>query len=530
VCGVVATAPAAAAPDQTPKRGGALVFLRPLVGVPACLNPLACGGLGFDPAVTQVLEGAFEVGPDLAVRPNLVSGVDIDRKPFRLTYRIRPEARWSDGVPVTARDFAFTHGKFAALRQDPGGLLDSVRRVEVLDSKTLRVVLREPVALWWQLFDVVLPRHALAGLDVTKVWTDRIDNPRTGRPIGSGPFLFESWERGERFTLVRNPRYWGPHTAYLERLVIRLGQDPQDPLGPVRRGEFDVTLSLGNNFVSADLAREVRRLPGWRVPAWPTSAMEHFAFRVGPGGHPALRNKLVRQALAYGIDRVAIAREILREAPRAARRPLDSAAFLPSEPFYRPNWSGYRYDVARAQRLLRQAGCRRGADGIYSCAGERLRLRFVTSAGNPVRARTVELAAAHLRRVGVDAVPLFFPSNLLGPVLADGNFDAVLFAWLGFGGLTWPEAWCEHEQNVAGFCSRLITRDIQQADHIVDPAQRARILNAADAKLARAVPALPVVQPVLRAVIRSTVRGIYPGGSQLDFSQNSEDWWLADSS
>ncbi len=69
-------------------------------------------------------------------------------------------------------------------------------------------------------------------------------------------------------------------------------------------------------------------------------------------------------------------------------------------------------------------------------------------------------------------------------------------------------------------------RDAQQVDLIVDPQQRARVLNAADAKLARAVPALPVVQPVVRAAIRSTVRGVVPGGSQFNFSQNSEDWWL----
>ena len=130
-------------------------------------------------------------------------------------------------------------------------------------------------------------------------------------------------------------------------------------------------------------------------------------FRVGPGGHPALRSKLVRQALAFGIDRVAIARAILGEAAVRARRPLDSTVFLPGEPYYRPNWSGYRYEPARARRLLEQAGCRRGSDGIYSCDGERLRLRFVTTAGVPVREQVLQLAQAHLRSVGVEVVLTF---------------------------------------------------------------------------------------------------------------------------
>ena len=100
-----------------------------------------------------------------------------------------------------------------------------------------------------------------------------------------------------------------------------------------------------------------------------------------------------------------------------------------------------------------------------------------------------------------------------------------LFAWLVMGGVAWPEARCGDPQNWAGYCSRLVMRYVQQVDLIVDPQQRARVLNAADAKLARAV---PVVQPVLRAPIRDTVRGVVPGGTQLNFTQNSEDWWLAE--
>ena len=74
------------------------------------------------------------------------------------------------------------------------------------------------------------------------------------------------------------------------------------------------------------------RLPGLACRDVAAPAMEHFAFRVGPGGHPALEIKLVRRALAFGIDRVEIARAILAEAPDPTRRPLDSTVFLASEP------------------------------------------------------------------------------------------------------------------------------------------------------------------------------------------------------
>ena len=96
-----------------------------------------------------------------------------------------------------------------------------VRSVRAARREDGRVVLRSRLAGWRELFGDVLPRHALAGDDLASVWTDRIDNPKTGAPIGSGPFLVERWERGKQFTLRRNPRYWGPHPAYLDRLVVR---------------------------------------------------------------------------------------------------------------------------------------------------------------------------------------------------------------------------------------------------------------------------------------------------------------------
>jgi peptide/nickel transport system substrate-binding protein len=533
VSGFVAVAPAGGVPDQTPKRGGTIVLLRTANTEPACLNPFACA-VAFDPSIMQVLEGAFEVDSDLEVRPNLVSGVAIARMPFTLTYHVRPEARWSDGNPITSSDFLFTHRMFTsrAMPGDPGGgtseLHGKIRRTRVLGAKTFQIELREPFAAWRDLFPIVLPRHVLGDTDLTKVWIERIDNPRTGAPIGSGPFLIGAWERGKHLTLVRNPRYWGPHTAYLDRFVYRfVVSNPADPLGPVRRDEFDVAIALGGSFISGDVAQQVRQTPGWSVETWPTLAMEHLAFRVGEGGHAALDRKLVRRALAYGIDREAIARAIQAEADSSARRALDSTVFLPTEPDYRPNWSVYRYDIARARQLLAQAGCRRGSDGVFECGGDRLRLRLATTP-DPVRAGVLELVQAQLRAVGVEIEPVFVGPGFFTQLLPSGKFDIALFAWLNSGGFVWPEAKCPNVQNWTGFCSRLIMRDAQQVDSIVDPRQRARVLNAVDRKLVRAVPALPVVQPVLRAAIRSTVRGVEPGGTQFHFSQNSEDWWLAE--
>jgi peptide/nickel transport system substrate-binding protein len=518
LAGVLAMSAGAA----TPRRGGTLVVAFPEV---SCLNPFACDTASN--AVSQVLEGAYEPGPDFAPRPYLVSRVTIARKPFRLTYHIRPEARWNDGVPVSAADFRFTFETYVA-RGDTltRELYGRIRRFRTLDAKTFRIELRAPFAGWQGLFFEVLPRYALAGEDITKVWLDRVDNPKTRRPIGNGPFLVTRLASGRQVTLIRNPNYWGRHKAHLDRVILRFNTaDPADPLGPLRRNEIDFTLFSPSLAGRAD---EVRRLPGWRVATWPSLTDEHLVFRVGPGGHPALKSKLVRQALAYGIDRVQIARLVNPELGSRAR-PLDSTAFFPGEPAYRPNWSVYRYDPARARRLLEQAGCRRGADRIYQCAGERMRLRFFTTAGQARREHALRLIKEQLLAAGVEVETTYIPSSaFFGNLLPGGEFDAALFSWvLEHGGTAVAEARCGDSANYSGYCSRLTQRDVQQADLIVDPAARARLLNAIDVKLARDVPLLPLYQTVFNVALRDTVKGFFPGGNFFSLFEHTEDWWLA---
>ena len=126
-----------------------------------------------------------------------------------------------------------------------------IRRTWVLGPKTFRVEFREPFADWRDLYTIVLPQHVLAGQDFKNVWLDRVDDPRTRKPIGSGPFLVESWDRGRQLTLVRNPRYWGPHTAYLDRIVTRF-QGADDRFGPFGRNEIDISLTAGSAILTAD--------------------------------------------------------------------------------------------------------------------------------------------------------------------------------------------------------------------------------------------------------------------------------------
>jgi ABC-type transport system substrate-binding protein len=523
IAGLVAGAPAASAPEQSPKHGGTVVFGP--VAESACLNPLTTCGIGPQAGWIweKVLPPAFAMAPDFTRRPALVSGAEIvSKQPFTLVYHIRPAARWSDGVPVTARDFRFTHRAIVEYE-----LHRLVRLFRVMNSKTFKVVLSERVADWRGMFPLVLPRHALAGHDLARIWADGIDDPSTGRPIGSGPFLVSGWDHGKQLTLVRNPRYWGPHTAYLDRLIIRFCQaacqapSPTEVVETMRTGAVDFTYARDSEIVP-----DLRRIRSTTVRLQHTNGWEHLTLRLRAGGHPALRLKLVRQAIAYGIDRGEIARRLWGVIDPTFR-PLHSAVFLGSARHYRPNWEGYAYRPGLARSLLERAGCRPGTDGIYSCGGERLSLRFYTSLGTSQRVRAVELMREHLRRAGIEVVLSYAVFSALIGIVESGEFDAASYAWVRDTGyyqkLTYG---CGGPNNESGYCQRLVTADLDQAERILDDAHRARVLNRVDRQLARDIPLIPLYQIPWVYAFRDSLRNVVPSADNLFW--NAENWWLAE--
>jgi peptide/nickel transport system substrate-binding protein len=508
-----------------PRFGGTAVVVQPYgPPEPECLGPVRpCAGavnaeLPAESIVNQVLEGAFEITPDLTYRPNLISRVTVKKRPFTLTYHIRRDARWGDGPPVSAGDFAFTH----RLLLEHGAADDphrKIRVVRVIDAKTARVVLGAPLAAWRELFRRIYPRHALAGQDLKAVWRDGIVNPKTGKPTGSGPFLVERWERGRRLVLMRNP-YWRPRRPYLDRIVFRF--DLPNPF---------TALGSGVHLV------ETFRNPGQHATAGPL--WEHIAIRMGLGGHPALQNVSVRRALAYGIDRAALLRRLSYGRGWAARL-LDNALLVTNSRFYERHWHVYRYRPAEARRLLEQAGCTRGADAIYVCAGRRLSLRlaargFQGRGGSEIERSGIPILREQLKGIGVELVPVF-PDVLefFGTVLPGGDFDLALFTLPGGpepDHRRWPgtavEVWgCDGRTNFTGYCNRQVTRKLHQSQAMVDQRTRMRFLNRVDARMARDVPVIPLFQLPWMLTYAETLRGVRDNPWE-GVTWNSEDWWLA---
>ena len=523
---LLAVSGAGGAGAQTPKRGGTVVVAMNSLAEPPCLgwDPICLGGRW--QWRNKVLALPFRRGPYGRMN-DLVARYSLTKDPFTVTFHIRSQAHWSDGVPVSARDFVFAYETYlehsGLPKDDP--FRTAIRRAHAVDAKTVKFVFRSRYGDWKFLLEFPpLPQHALRGEDLAAsedFWRDGIVNPKTGAPIGSGPFLVGRWERGKQLTLVRNPRYWGRHKAYVDRVVLRFVPGPRaDTEQALRSGEVD----LG---VVAEPAQELQSYPGFELLTTSWSGWQHFEFRVGPGGHPALTDKRVRRALAYGIDRVELVRSLFGD----VRHLLDNTIYLTNERNYRPNWKTYRYRPAESRRLLEQAGCSRGVDGIYVCGDERLRLRFVTTAGVPQRQRVLELVALQLRRAGVEVQPVYVPNVVLfDTVLPSGEFDVALFGESKAAPEDAYSAYGCGRGNVSGYCSRLVTADLDQLDRILDPARRAAVANRIDRRLVADVPALPLFQVPLTYVVRKQLQGVVPNGYSVLTSGwsvwNAENWWL----
>jgi peptide/nickel transport system substrate-binding protein len=486
-----------------PRFGGTVVVAQPYgPREPACLAPLPQCFVS-DAIIGQVLEGAFEVAPDFTYRPNLVSRVTVQRRPFRLTYHIRRDVRWGDGTPITAHDFVFTHQLLLQSDPRPDDPVLKIRKVRAVDAKTVRVSFSSSVAEWRELFHRIYPRAALAGQDLKSVWQDGIVNPKTGRPTGSGPFLIERWERGRQMTLVRN-RYWRPRRPYLDRIVFR----------------FDLPASSRVDVV--DRASN-RGGFSFRTIVSPGGGWEQIAIRLGPGGHPALQSALVRRALAFGIDRAALLRPPLYG---SKGRLLHNGILLTNSRFYEPHWDGYRHRPAEARRLLERAGCRIGLDRMYVCDGRRLSLRLASTSDFD-RGAAARAIQAQLKTIGVE-VELDLARDFFDSRLNARDFDLALF---GYVRTSTDPGWavqtfgCGGQSNLTGYCNRQVTRKLLQSQAIVDEKTRMRLLNRVDALMARDVPMIPLFQRPWFLAHNPELRGVRNNPWE-GFTWNSEDWWL----
>lgn len=380
--------------------------------------------LMFDVLVSTDATGSRDVPMLAAAVPTLENG-GISRDGLTLTYHLRRNVRWSDGVPFTSKDVKFSwrailNPRNNVISQTGYALVDSV---DTPDPWTVVFHMKQrfspAVDTLFAESDSpynVVPEHILGKLrDLNNV-------PFNSAPVGTGPFIFKEWARGDHLTLVANPHYY-LGVPKLKKIVVKFIPDENTELSALRTHDLDWQFEA-----SPDQYEQLKTIPDVRLVLQNRNEYERIEINAL---HPPLDDVRVRQAIAYGLNRPELVRNLTFGSATPADQDLPPFMWAHATDIMR-----YPHDPARAKALLAQAGWVAGRDGIVQKNGRRLVITLAAEVSNVTRRLAVVQTQALLRQVGIAVEPKFYPGAILyaamgeNGVIQSGHFDLAWDAWV----------------------------------------------------------------------------------------------------
>lgn len=360
-------------------------------------------------------QAGFRDGPPTWA-PALAEEWEFSEDRLTLTVRLRSDAAWSDGEPVTSGDvrFAWRAQTDADVAWTFAYAKETIADVETVDEHTVRFRFRRasPSQLALVAPDAVLPRHAWERRPFAR-WREEPDW-FFEHLVTSGPFLLENRTPGRELVLGRNPNYFEPGLPRLERVVLRTAADGAALANQLLAGELDVVAGIG--------AADAQRIEGRADLHLHAYSNRQYTFVSWNTGRPWFEDAATRRALALAIDRQAIVDTVWRGYARVGSSPILSDLWARD-----PRLEPWPHDPEAARSALAAAGWSDlDADGVLERGGEPFRFELATFAGAAARWDAMQMIQADLRAVGIDARPRRFDPNALLPRMLGNDFDAVV--------------------------------------------------------------------------------------------------------
>ncbi|SSW65793.1 Heme-binding protein A [Achromobacter veterisilvae] len=299
----------------------------------------------------KIYESLLTYSTELKPQPGLAKSWEASPDGLTYTFHLQENVKWHDGKPFTAEDVVFsladmlpkTHARARVI------LNKFVDSVQAPDAKTVVVKLKSPFPAFMLMFEPgfapIMPKHLYAG-------TDYMTNPANQKPVGTGPFMFKEWKRGEYIKLTRNPDYWKPGKPYLDELVFNVIPDAASRSVAFERGSVDVL--RGGDVDNVDIKR-LRALP---KVEYTTAGWEMFspqAYLIFNMRKPPFDNLKVRQAVMAAINRNLVVNNIFFGLGKVSTSP-----FVTTEMFYDKNMPPLAFDMKKARALIKESGIKPG--------------------------------------------------------------------------------------------------------------------------------------------------------------------------
>jgi peptide/nickel transport system substrate-binding protein len=361
--------------------GGTLVVA--LISEPTQIVATSSWNGGFIAA--QVFDTLLRFDPNLNLVPGLAQSFEVNEKEGYYKFVLRDGVKFHDGKPLTPEDIKFTFEQIVSKYTSFGALYFANTTVTIIDSRT---VIIKPGKFMpgaqLPLFAAVdttpiLPKHLLEGQDFLK--SEFI----TTKPVGTGPYKLVSWVKGSYIELVRNSDYWDKPRPYLDRIIVRFISDPAALIAGLKKGEISYVF----RGIPYEAVPDLQRTPGLKVfihDRPPYVAALWINVKSSPLSDPK-----VREAIMYALNRTEIAEKATFRLAKPVDYMIDPAMVLPS-----PGIKKYAYDPSTAEKLLDEAGYRKGPDG------KRFAIELLTRTGEPDEQIIAQLVRDQLSKVGID--------------------------------------------------------------------------------------------------------------------------------
>jgi len=453
--------------------------------------------------------------PALATEfPSQQNGL-ISKDGLRITFKLRPEARWADGAPVTADDVIFT---WHAIVDGKNPVIttagyDEIRSIVKDNPHQVTLVLKRPVGPAVYLFSEgsfpPLPAHLLAKYE-------RIDRlPYDANPVGDGPYVLKQWVHGSDMIFAPNPNYWrGPARAEID---IRIIPNSVTDINALKAGEVDVVDGVSKNLVA-----QLGAIPGIEIAKQLSANYRHLDFNTK---NPILSDVTVRRAIAMSIDFDAIIRDVY------GGLGVRAASTIPPMSWAANDLKPLPYDPKSAAASLDARGWALGPDGIRVKDGRRLSLAISTATENLPNQSAEQLIADELKRVGIEVVVKNYATSVLfapdGPLYGE-RYD---MAWIVDTEGTDPDnlgtVGCDffppHGANTEQYCNRKVDALLRDAQVHYDHAVRRRDYTEASRILIQDAPWVTVYWDVNVVAYNRDLKNFRPSPVVTDF-WNAWEW------
>ena len=349
------------------------------------------------------------------------------------TYKIRAGLKWSDGVPLTAKDAAYSFNRILKGEYEKtnyGSYVANITKAEAPDDTTLVLTVSKPSPIMEKLLVYILPEHVWSKIDEKAVTSYKNEGTPDSPTVGAGPYVMVERRVGQFIRMQANPYFFRGKPA-VDEVDFKIYKNG-DALGQaLKKGEVDFADSL-----EANVFKSLQGQPGITTVSAQYSGFDELAFNTGAAlddgtpigdGNPLLKDKALRSALGYAIDRQALVDKVLGGGGSVGSTiipPLYSALHL--EPS-----NAFTYDPEKAKSLLDAAGYKLGSDGVrVDSKGNRLSFRLFARSDSETSQKSVQFLKGYLAAVGVETQTKVVSSDALTELIGQGKFDMFEWGWV----------------------------------------------------------------------------------------------------